>query len=307
MSPIAASPTEYRSATGSPGYDHISWSAPPISKLVAIDHQGVQAIRHLGSLAKGTMQTRSRGALRPDALLLARRSGGTFEARVGGGFKSSSLERDLCCYLPHGADADLEYPTFSQGLILHFSPGFLARHFDPSDAVSLDPALGFRNAALANVMEMIEQELASPGFGHDLYLEGLYRYVAAALARTSLPPSRVTPDRLHISPFKLNRVFDYIEAHLADKITTKDLADVAGISMFHFCRVFKKTVNESPYQYVRSRRLLRARTLMESERHSLADISLRCGFANQAHFTSAFVRETGMPPGRFRRALQLDS
>lgn len=294
-------------ATGARSYDEIAWSAAPISKLVAASSDGVQAIRHLGSTTKAPLQTRSRGSHRPDSLLLARRSCGVFEARAGGAFQSSTLARDLCCYLPHGVDADLEFPSLSQSLILHFPPGFLARHFDPSYAVSLDPALGFRNTGLATVMEMIEQELVSPGFGHDLYLEGLYRYVAPTLARTSVRPNRVTPDRLHISPFRLNRVLDYIEAHLADKISIKDLADVAGMSMFHFSRVFKKSVNQSPYQYVRSRRLLRAQRLMESERHSLIDISLSCGFANQAHFTSAFVRETGMPPGRFRRTLLPDS
>lgn len=296
---------KFTAATGACSYDEIAWSAPPISKLVAVGGDGVQAIRHLGSAVAGTLQTRSRGTLRPDSLLLARRCCGMFEARGGGEFKSSLLARDLCCYLPHGLDADLEFPSLSQALILHFPVGFLPRRLDDDVPGGLDPDLGFRNPALANVMEIIEQELASPGFGHELRLEGLYGYVAASLGRTVQSPKRTVPDRLHISPAKLRRVLDYIEANLSEKITIRELADAAGISMFHFSRVFKQTVNQSPYQYVRSRRLIRAQVLITNNRNSLVEIGLSCGFASQAHFTSAFQRETGLSPGRFRRAMSL--
>lgn len=306
MTHSCSSASKFNAATGATAFDQISWSAPPISKLIAAGSDGVQAIRHLGSDVEGTLQTRSRGNQRPDSLMLAKRSCGVFEARVGGSFKASKLARDLCCYLPHGADADLEFPSLSQALVLHFPAGFLARHIDPSHRQGLDPLLGSYSPSLATIMGMIERELAAPSFGHELFLDGLYRCVAPILARASELPRRPTPDRMYISPAKIRRVIDYIEANLANKITIQDLANVAGISMFHFSRVFKKAVNQTPYQYVRSRRLLRAQTLMESDRHSLAEIGLSCGFANQAHFTSAFVKETGMPPGRYRRALVLD-
>lgn len=61
---------------------------------------------------------------------------GLFEARMGGEFRSSQLMRDLCCYLPNGADADLEYPTTAQGLILHFLAAMLAGYVTVADALS---------------------------------------------------------------------------------------------------------------------------------------------------------------------------
>lgn len=303
MSAVGSSLKDYTAATGASGYDAVSWSAPPISKLVAIGGDGVHAIRHLGTHAKGTLQTRSRGDHRPDALLLARRCGGVFESRAGGEFKASQLARDLCCYLPHGIDADLEFPSHSQGLILHFPAGFLARQLESFADPCLEPVLAFRNPALAAIMGMVEQELAAPSFGHELMLEGLYSCISASLAKRRDQPGRFTPERLHMSPAKLRRVLDYIEGNLAQKITIKELADVAGISMFHFCRVFKKATNQTPYQYVCSRRLLNAQLLMANGQNSLAEIGLSCGFSSQAHFTNAFLKETGMPPGRYRRMM----
>ena len=306
MSSVKATPMNYAAATGARSYDEISWSAPPISNLVAVGSDGVQAIRHRGSNVKGTLQTRSRGNQRPDSLMMAELGCGVFEARAGGAFKASQQSRDLCCYLPHGIDADLEFPSRSRALVLHFPPGLLARHcFAVSPGVS-DPVPGFRDPALGKLMVMIEQELLSPGFGYDLLLEGLYRCVASVLARASEQPLTSTQDRLHMSPVKLQRVRDYVETNLAEKLTIKELADVAGISMFHFARVFKRTTNLSPYQYVRSRRLLRAQSLMEMGQISLVEIGLSCGFANQSHFTSAFQKETGMSPGRYRRLLLAD-
>lgn len=105
------------------------------------------------------------------------------------------------------------------------------------------------------------------------------------------------------SRFGTDPHLDYIEGNLAQKITIKELADVAGISMFHFCRVFKKATNQTPYQYVCSRRLLNAQLLMANGQNSLAEIGLSCGFSSQAHFTNAFLKETGMPPGRYRRMM----
>lgn len=296
--------TQHRASTGASGYDDIAWSAPPISRLVGQSTEGVKAIRHLGCEGSGIVQTRSRGDRRPDALLLARRPCGIFEGSVDGRFKSTSLTRDLCSYLPHGVSANLEYPALSQGLILHFPPGHLARHVDEGMRNRLEPAPVFRNRDLAVVMLMIEQELANPGFGQDLLLDGLCRCIAIWLAREFGGVTALKTDRIHISVAKVRRVIDYVESNLGNRILIEDMANVAGISKWHFARAFKKSTGQSPYQFVKSRRLLRAQSLIERCDSSLADIALQCGFANQAHFTTAFNQEMGMPPGRFKQLQQ---
>lgn len=292
-------PVPFAAATGAQAFDAITWSASPICRLVAVGSDGVQAIRFLGSDAKGTLQTRSRGDQRPDSLMLARRPVGTFEARAGDVFKASPLVRDLCCYLPHGVDGDLEFPSGSRAIILHFPPGLLARYMNAAFAAQLDPAPAFRDAALANLVAMIEQELAAPSFASDLLLEGLYRCVASSLARLSAPPAPAI-DRVTIGAARFGMVTDFVEANLDTKISIQQLADVAGISTFHFSRLFKQATGQTPHRYVRSRRLLRAQALIEAGA-TLVDVALSCGFANQSHFANAFAKEMGMSPGRYRR------
>ena len=108
-------------------------------------------------------------------------------------------------------------------------------------------------------------------------------------------------DRIYLSPPKLRRVMAFIEANLQESIGLADLAQAAGLSANHFLRVFKLATGETPYHFLRTRRLERARQLLADERIPLAELALECGFANQAHFTAAFSREIGISPGRYRR------
>lgn len=110
--------------------------------------------------------------------------------------------------------------------------------------------------------------------------------------------------RIYLSPPKLKRVIDFIEANLQESIGLDDLARAAGLSANHFLRVFKLATGETPYHFLRARRLERARQMLADDAMPLAELALECGFANQAHFTAAFSREVGISPGRYRRAVR---
>jgi AraC-like DNA-binding protein len=117
-------------------------------------------------------------------------------------------------------------------------------------------------------------------------------------------PSLLESEKIFLSPPKLKRVLVFVESHLHEKIRLVDLARAAGLSSNHFLRVFKRATGDTPYQYLRARRLERACQLLARDSASLAQLALDCGFANQAHFTAAFSREFGVPPGRYRRAIR---
>jgi AraC family transcriptional regulator len=110
-------------------------------------------------------------------------------------------------------------------------------------------------------------------------------------------------DRIYLSPPKLKRVMEFIDAHLNDSIGLHDLAATAGLSANHFLRVFKLATGKTPYHFLRARRLERAQVLLADDTMPLAELALECGFANQAHFTAALSRELGISPGRYRRSV----
>jgi len=111
------------------------------------------------------------------------------------------------------------------------------------------------------------------------------------------------PTTKGLSPERLQRVRDYIEAHLDEDLSLTVLADIACLSPYHFSRSFKESIGAGPQRYVIQRRLERAKALMRRTDQPLALIAQEAGFADQSHLTSIFRREMGVTPGRYRAAL----
>jgi len=79
------------------------------------------------------------------------------------------------------------------------------------------------------------------------------------------------------------------------------LADNAGLSPYHFLRVFSRVLGVTPHQYrLRSRLRLAARLLAEGGR-DVTDVAYDSGFNDLSNFVRSFHRAAGMPPGQFRR------
>lgn len=98
-------------------------------------------------------------------------------------------------------------------------------------------------------------------------------------------------------------VIDYIEANIDRDLDLASLSGVAAMSVYHFARRFKETTGMSPHAYVLSRRVRRARDMLNRGGTSLAHVAAVCGFSSQAHFTTAFRRDLGVTPGQYRRAV----
>jgi AraC family transcriptional regulator len=127
-------------------------------------------------------------------------------------------------------------------------------------------------------------------------LPGAISAVAAPLAAAP------RPIRGGLAPWQVRRVTTHIETNLDAAITTKDLAALAKLSLFHFCRAFRDSFGESPHGYVTRRRVERAQGLMLTTNASLGQIAADCGFTDQAHLSKLFRRIVGESPGVWRRA-----
>jgi AraC family transcriptional regulator len=98
-------------------------------------------------------------------------------------------------------------------------------------------------------------------------------------------------------------VLEYVHANLGGDLHLKELAEVAGLSTFHFAKLFKRSTGHSPHQYVLQRRLERATELLRNPHIDLSEVSLRAGFADQSHLANVFRRFVGVSPSRFRELL----
>jgi AraC-like DNA-binding protein len=89
---------------------------------------------------------------------------------------------------------------------------------------------------------------------------------------------------------KVKSSISYIKSNYSRDLTLEEIASVAGLSRYHFCREFKKATDLTPIEYINRVRCERAKALLESRAYSVSEISTMCGFATSAHFSKIFKR-----------------
>jgi AraC family transcriptional regulator len=104
-----------------------------------------------------------------------------------------------------------------------------------------------------------------------------------------------------LSSLQMRRATELLEAHLDGDIALQQVAEACELSVSHFARAFKQTFHVPPYRWLIERRVDRARDLMTNSRLPLADIAIRCGFADQSALNRSFKRIHGVTPGTWRR------
>ncbi len=105
-----------------------------------------------------------------------------------------------------------------------------------------------------------------------------------------------------LAPAVVRRVQEYLQAHLAEPVTLGELAREAGLSEYHFARMFGQSLGCPPHRYLLGLRLKRAKQLLAGS-EPLASIAAQCGFSSQAHFGNRFREAFGLSPGQWRAQL----
>jgi AraC family transcriptional regulator len=196
-------------------------------------------------------------------------------------------------FVPAGCDVFSSSETGGEYLKITLGPKMeapwaWARRF--SDAV--DPAA----MVAANDLRRL---LLSPGAIDPLACE---RLVLALEARAAAMLVR-EPGRAEawMTPQRLRRIDELIEARLDARLTVKDLAEALGLSTGFFARAFKRAIGRPPHDYIIDRRIARARLLLRDSQLGLAAVALASGFASHAHLTATFRTRLGIPPHSLRK------
>jgi AraC family transcriptional regulator len=111
---------------------------------------------------------------------------------------------------------------------------------------------------------------------------------------------QLAESKVPLSSMQVQRVHDYMQAHLHASFQIADLAASIGMSRTIFFERFVHTVKKTPNQYLQILRVNRARQLLADRKLSLADIAFACGYADQSHFARFFKRFVGVTPGKYR-------
>ena len=137
----------------------------------------------------------------------------------------------------------------------------------------------------------------------DIYAESAVRWLALHVLTLSLGLGQ-REGALHpknLGDRRLRKALDCIEQRYAEPLSVGDLAAAAGVSPFHFSRLFRQATGVSPYQRLLDARLRAAKDMLEGSDTPTAEIARRCGFSRASHFAIHFSRRFGVSPRDFRR------
>jgi len=158
----------------------------------------------------------------------------------------------------------------------------------------------FTDPDLHWMMERLHKELmrqkASP-----LLVQSLAQAIAIHLARNY---AELVSEQHTGSPslpgFKLRQITDWMTQHMDGEFNLGRLAAQAGLSKFHFIRLFKSATGASPSRYHASLRVDAARRLLRETKKTIVEVALDVGYTNPSHFARLFRRQTGLSPSNYR-------
>lgn len=172
---------------------------------------------------------------------------------------------------------------------------------DPAK-VELSFAGGFVDPTITHFAHAFSRLLTEPAKPTDrLFADGMTAALTAHLIAGYTIDRWKPPARLPaLDPRRLKRVIEYVDEHYAEPVTLDSLATEAGLSPFHFSRLFRDATGFTPHRYVTDRRIQAARKALERETSSLLEIAQESGFSSQDSFARIFRKNTGLTPRQYR-------
>jgi AraC family transcriptional regulator len=188
--------------------------------------------------------------------------------------------------------------------ILQIEPGFFDRAIGAiarGGRVELIRRMDLNDDQIYRLMEALRADVAAGSPSGPVFGESIALALSAHVAqRYSTLTTKLEAHRGGLSRLRLNRVLEYINANLSEKLELGVLAEVADLNLYHFARAFKQSTGESPHQYVLRRRIEQAKEFLRRPEASVIEASASMGFVDQSHFSKVFRRIVGVAPSEYR-------
>jgi len=189
------------------------------------------------------------------------------------------------------------------GFAISLKPALLTRNATELlavDRVEILPQKPFYDPLILQMGLALKADLESHRPGGRLYAEAMANALAVHILRNYSTHSHQSVRHLGgLSPTQLKLVTDYINDRLDQELSLEELAAIAQLSAYHFCRSFKRSTGLTPHQYVIRQRVERAKLLLKDSKMRISEVAVACGFTHQSHLNRHFKRLTGVTPKKF--------
>jgi len=230
------------------------------------------------------------------------------EISTESGFCTGDQVKGSVCVIPAGQLYRARLNGESEHLAIYVEPSLLLRAAADSRSpasVAVIEKCAPSDPVISNVGMALLAELESQSLGGRLYAESLANLLAVHLLRhyttADFGGQRLTGG---LSGRRLQLVQEFIADNYGTDLSIADLAQVAGMSAFHFAREFKRSTGTTPHQYLIKFRIQHAKELLAESKLPLVEVGFRSGFSHQSHFTRLFHRITGTTPQSYRLIFQ---
>lgn len=170
--------------------------------------------------------------------------------------------------------------------------------------VELLARVGFEDPAAARIMELLGRDAALADASARLFVEQATDLLVTQLLRGHSSFSALqAPERRGLADWQVRKVTGYMRDHLDEPIGLDVLADLVGLSRFHFCTAFRLATGSTPHNWLVGLRIERARQLLTQPELPITSIALAVGYETPSSFTASFRKLTGVTPTAFRQRL----
>jgi AraC family transcriptional regulator len=160
---------------------------------------------------------------------------------------------------------------------------------------------GIEDPRLVTLLQCLREE-AERATVSPLFVRGIAQALCVHLVRKYVElANKSNKEASSLPPFKLRRIKAWMAEHMTEEFSLALLAEQAGISEFHFNRLFRRAVGIPPSQYQIKLRIDEARRLLRETNMTVVTIANEVGYSNPSHFSRVFRKDTGFSPSEYRR------
>ena len=227
------------------------------------------------------------------------------ERGLGGKLQVERRNRGDIAIIPASIAHVCNWNTSAEFAVLAIEPKLLqevGKGIVDCDRIELVPQfMDQGDTLIEGIFSALKDELQFKQMGGSLLVDNLKTTLAIHLLRkycSTKPKLSSYEDGL--SPLKQKEIREYIDVNLDRNLKIVELAAIAQISPYHFIRLFRKSLGQTPHQYILHRRIEKGKSLLQHTQLSVEEIAASLGFCDRSHFAKYIKRFTGLTPRQLR-------
>lgn len=157
------------------------------------------------------------------------------------------------------------------------------------------------NNQMQELLTKTFDEYEKKQIGYEIQIQAYLMQMFAFFIRHEYLKFPEIPEERRQALEKVKKSILYVEENFSKSITLEEVAAVSSISIYNFCRTFKKATDRTFVEYLNYIRLREAEKMLLTTNRSISDIAYDIGFSSVSYFNKMFKKKYGYPPFLYKK------